>query len=358
MNSQCLHLSDEVESSPGQHPSVALPFISIIVLNWNGLSDSRECLRSLESVDYPRFNVIFADNGSSDGSVAAVREEFPNVVILENGSNLGYAEGNNRAIRLALQNGADAVLILNNDTIVEPDLLTAFVEAHAQLPDDVGMLGAVSYFYAERDVIAVAGVKWDSVALEDQHICKRQPSSTLPSTEPFEVDYVVGCALFVSRDVLNKVGLLAPEFFLNGEDVDWGLRVRKAGLRNFTVPRAKVFHKVAASFGGGSPLWRYFMVRNTLLWTSRHLTSAQHRKILRRMVAEIVPEMNFLELDRSINLKTRLWRLTTWTRRFRSPVGRADVLARFYGVLHFLIKRLGDCPADLRQKLIKAQPRS
>lgn len=357
MNPQFVHSRHHDILSNRLKSEGLIPFISIIVLNWNGLSDSLECLRSLEAVDYPRFDVIFADNGSSDGSVAAVRKEFPNVVILENGSNLGYAEGNNRAMRLALQNGADAVLILNNDTIVEPDLLTAFVEAQAQLPDDVGMLGAVSYFYDDRDIIAAAGAKWDPVALRDRHICKRQTASALPSPAPFEVDYVIGCALFVSRDVLDKVGLLASEFFLNGEDVDWGLRARKAGLHNYTVPRARIFHKVAASFGGGSPIWRYFMTRNNLLWTSRHLTPSQHRKVLLRTMGEILPAMDFLEFSGSIGLRARAWRLATWWRRVCSPVGRAEFVARLYGVLHFLRRRFGDCPPSLRKRLTTWQPR-
>ena len=330
------------------------PFISVIVLNWNGRGDSLECLQSLRGLEYPAWNVIFADNGSVDGSIEAVREAFPEVVIVENGANLGYAEGNNRAIRFALEQGADAVLVLNNDTIVDPGLLQAFVDAEAALPN-AGMLGAVSFLYNEPETIAAAGGMWDASTVTARHVAKRGTVQDLPSQEPYEVDYVVGCALYASRNVLSKVGLLEPLFFLNGEDVDWCFRAKKAGFRNYTIPSARIWHKVAVSFGGGSPIWRYFMTRNALLWTQRHLPASQHRAVVRKNLREILPPMKFLTWKESMSMKDRYWALTTWVRQVRSPRGKAEILARTSGIYHFFRKRFGDCPEDLRKRLTPAE---
>lgn len=326
------------------------PLISVIVLNWNGREDSLECLGSLRKIEYPARNVIFADNGSEDGSIEAIREAFPEAIIVDNGANLGYAEGNNRAIRFALDQGADAILVLNNDTIVDPGLLQAFVEAEAALPD-AGMLGAVSFLYNDPERVAAAGGMWDSSSLTARHVGKRGMVDNLPSREPYEVDYVIGCALYASRRVLSKVGLLEPLFFLNGEDVDWCFRAKEAGFRNYTVPSAKIWHKVAVSFGGGSPIWRYFMTRNALLWTKRHLPASEHRAVIRKNIREILPAMKFLARKEPMSMKDRYWELTTWIRQVRSPRGKAEILARASGIYHFFRRRFGDCPEDLRRKL-------
>ena len=105
--------------------------MSIIILNWNRRDDTLECLRSVQRIDYPDFETIVVDNGSSDGSVAAMRTAFPQVRVLEAKENLGYAGGNNVGIRDALERGTDYVLLLNNDTIVDPALLREFVDAAA-----------------------------------------------------------------------------------------------------------------------------------------------------------------------------------------------------------------------------------
>src|SRR3972149_12101418 len=103
------------------------PKVAIIVLNWNGKNDTLECLASIDKMDYPSIYVILVDNGSQDGSVAAIQRKFPEVMIVETKSNLGFAGGNNMGIRYALRNGAEYVLVLNNDTIVDPQLIKSFL---------------------------------------------------------------------------------------------------------------------------------------------------------------------------------------------------------------------------------------
>src|SRR4030067_3270221 len=110
------------------------PMISIIILNWNGLSDTLECLESVKKIDYPSFEIIVVDNGSTDGSATTISRLHPGVVIIETGKNLGFAEGNNVGIRYALNNGSEYIFMLNNDTIVDPQIVKSFLEAASLYP--------------------------------------------------------------------------------------------------------------------------------------------------------------------------------------------------------------------------------
>ena len=104
-----------------------MPKVFIIILNWNGYQDTVECLQSVRRLTYPSCKVIVVDNGSSDGSAAKLKEEFKEVFYIENKENLGFATGNNVGISYALENGADYILLLNNDTVVEPMVLEDMV---------------------------------------------------------------------------------------------------------------------------------------------------------------------------------------------------------------------------------------
>ena len=107
----------------------APPTVTVVVLNWNNLPDTIECLESLRAVTYPALRLLVVDNGSTDGSEAALRARFPGLELLQTGENLGFAGGNNAGIRRALEGGADHVLLLNNDTTVDPGFVTAMVDA-------------------------------------------------------------------------------------------------------------------------------------------------------------------------------------------------------------------------------------
>ena len=106
-----------------------LPLIYIIILNWNGLQDTLECLGSILKMDYPNFRVVVVDNNSTDNSVDIIRKAHPQVSLIENKENLGYTGGNNTAMRYAMQHSADYVWLLNNDTTVEADTLSKLVFA-------------------------------------------------------------------------------------------------------------------------------------------------------------------------------------------------------------------------------------
>jgi hypothetical protein len=244
---------------------VTAPRVVAVVLNWNGLEDTTACLTSLAEVDYPSLEVVVVDNGSTDGSPAILRRRFPEVILLETRENLGYAGGNNVGIRYALERGAEYVLLLNNDTEVAPDFLRRMVEV-AEADPQVGGVGPMIYYYDRPDVIWSAGGAIDWRRGRTRMVGLNEPEQGQFGAEPREVDFVTGCAMLIRREVLERVGLLDERFFLYYEEVEWCVRVRRAGYRILHVPRARIWHKISPCSQADSPLVHYYMTRNRLLF--------------------------------------------------------------------------------------------
>ncbi|MBI2811769.1 MAG: glycosyltransferase family 2 protein, partial [Candidatus Melainabacteria bacterium] len=210
------------------------------------------------------YEIVLVDNGSSDPL-----EEISGVTLLKNATNLGFAEGNNVGIRYALEQGADAVLLFNNDAVADPGLLSAFVSA-ARINPQAGVFGAKIYFHEDPTVIWHAGGNIDLHTLRCYH-------EGHGATEGWDtvrpIVYGCGCTLFVTKEAILRSGLMAPEFFLLWEEIDWCFRIRKAGLECLFVPTAKAWHKISRSFEGGArgPLWQYYHFRNRLLFLKRNI---------------------------------------------------------------------------------------
>ncbi len=246
--------------------------IVVIVLHFRNLDDTVECLDSLIQQDYSNFEIILVDNGSQDAPLVDAVKSYPRLHCIRNESNLGFAEGNNIGIRYALQRGADAVLLLNNDTVCSPQLLSVFTKA-AQTYPDTAAFGAKIYFYDDPTVIWHAGGNVYPSIFRCYH--EGCPISDLEKKwdEVRDIGYACGCALFVTCDAIKKVGLMAPEFFLIWEEIDWCWRIRSAGYRCLYIPEAKIWHKISRAFDGGNrgPLWQYYYFRNRLLFLKRNL---------------------------------------------------------------------------------------
>jgi GT2 family glycosyltransferase len=259
--------------------------IHIIILNWNGLEDTLECLSSVEKITYKTFRATVVDNGSTDGSVENIRLKFPEVTVIENEKNLGFAEGNNVGIRYALNHGADYVFILNNDTVVAPDILSAFLDV-AENSSHAGIVGGKILFHSVPNRIWFAGGKWVPNQGHCIHVGWGETDDGLSFDAVTENDCVSGCAMFVKRIVAEKVGLFAPEFYLTFEDTDWCFRARKQGYQCLYAPKAKVWHKVSATFGGKTPIYSYYFERNRLLWAKRNLSLFQRFWVYKQALRE------------------------------------------------------------------------
>lgn len=244
------------------------PTVFIIMLNWNGKTDTLACLRSLQQIDYPLYRIIVADNGSSDGSVEAVRSTYPGITVIENGANLGFAAGNNTAIRYAMQNGADYILLLNNDTEVDPRFLSELVEA-AEADPTIGIAGSKIYYYSEPKRLWYAGGSINLWKGDTRHVGENE-LDTGQFDEAKDTDYVSGCAMLIKRRVLEDIGLLDERMFLYYEDSDYCMRARRHGYRVIYVPGSVIWHKVSSTTGKVKDLQLFYGTRNMLLFEKRN----------------------------------------------------------------------------------------
>jgi hypothetical protein len=243
----------------------------VVVLNWNGLEDTRALLPTLARCRMPegwRSRVLVVDNGSSDGSVAALRAEFPDVEVLALGENRRFAGGNNEGIRKALGEGADAIMLLNNDTEADPGLCERLLLALEQDPA-AGAAAPLIYYRAPSRVIWYAGGRLSpALGFASHRGLRRKDDGRFRSVEP--TGYLTGCCLLARREAWERVGLLDERYFIYAEDADWCLRARAAGYRLVFVPTARLWHKVSASSGPQSPWKTYQRLRANLTMFARH----------------------------------------------------------------------------------------
>lgn len=248
------------------------PSVYVIILNWNGKACVLECVESMLRQDYPNYEVVVVDNASRDGSQEAIRAQYPQVRLIENSDNLGFAGGNNVGLRYALSDGADYTIIINNDTTVDPKMVSTLMSEAAKHGAD--MAGPMMYFYPPRgegkELIWYAGGIINYFQGKTAHrgireIDKGQYAGTA------ETDYITGCCILTSRRLLIEVGLLDTGYKpMYAEDADWSARAHAAGFKLVFVPDAKLWHKVSASSGGGlTPFKVYYKTRNNLKFFRR-----------------------------------------------------------------------------------------
>ncbi len=254
--------------------------LAIVILTWNGRDDTLACLRSLRGEVGPGDAVIVCDNGSTDGTEAAVRSAHPWVEFIQNGGNVGFAAGNNPGLRVALDRGYRWAMLLNNDTTVPTGTLDALV-AHGDAHPSLGAIQPLLVSAADPTRIDSAG-----------HQLFRCPGAIdalmgLPIAaaprEPTEVFGACGAAALLRADALRRAGPLDEDYFVLNEDVDLMFRIRLAGYDVHLLPTVRVLHKRGISAGGRNrraALWRRFQIqRNNVgmglrYWPARWLLLA------------------------------------------------------------------------------------
>lgn len=248
--------------------------VGIVLVNWNGLEHTLKCIDSLREISYANVTIILVDNGSEQKEVEKLRE-VSDIRLIENPRNLGFTGGNNVGLKYAYDEGYDFIMMLNNDTTVEPGFLEPLLAA---FDESVGAVQPKICSMHETDIIWSAGGKLN-------------PWIGLPTTigeglsdhgsfDDFrELDWITGCALLFSRKMIEEVGYLDDDFFILFEDANWSLRCRHKGYKLNYVPASKIYHFESATAiartkgkeGFRSPFRQYINIRNHLFFVRKNL---------------------------------------------------------------------------------------
>ncbi len=242
------------------------PLVSIISVNFNQLKVTEEFLESLRKVTYPKLEIIIVDNASKEDPTAYLTKKFPEIICLRSEENLGFAGGNNLAIRQAK---GDYFMMLNNDTEVDPGFLEPLVDAMLENPK-IGMVGSKVHYYYEENTIQFAGATPMTRFTATSHFIGNREKDEGQYEEQKLTSFASGAAMMASRKVCEEVGLMAAFFFLYYEELDWQARIRKAGYEIHYIPKSLVFHKESISVGKKSSLQAYWKTRNRLLLIRRN----------------------------------------------------------------------------------------
>ncbi len=228
--------------------------LSVIIVSYNTAELLRRCLRStMDSLEHASdgYEIIVVDNASSDGSAALVQAEFPQAQLIQNASNKGFAAANNQAIG---RSSGRHLLLLNPDTVVLEDTipkLVDFIDAHREVGMVTGMLlnpdGSFQHSAFRFPTLWMSLL--DFFPLSHRLIASRLNGRYPPNAyrSPFEIDHPLGACMLVRREVVEQVGPLSEEFFMYCEEIDWSLRIKRAGWLIYCQPEAKVIHFVAQS---------------------------------------------------------------------------------------------------------------
>lgn len=245
--------------------------VGVVVINWNGLSQTRKCLASLSALDYPHARVCLVDNGSTDESTSALKQEFPAITVLSLPVNLGYGGGCNAGIAWAKDAGLDYVLLLNNDTSLETSTVSTLVDRVTELRNagSSAILAPMILYASAPSTVWSAGGSLRWPWLERDHLGMGEQASAYQTAG--KVPWASGCALFCSTEVADRIGPFDERYFLYLEDVDWCLRARRKGIPVWFVPEAQLWHDVSRTTRQvDSRDLRYYYVRNYYMLVFRH----------------------------------------------------------------------------------------
>ncbi len=237
--------------------------IAILILNWNGANLLKECLESVLKVNYSDYSVFVIDNHSKDNSIKLVENNFAEVKIISLDRNYGYAAGYNKCFRRLDDKKIDYVLLLNNDTIVDPNILTSLNNAKEKYGSN-NIYGGKIFYYNNPNRIWFAGGKIRWFLFKIFHVGIRKMDSEKYSI-PMITDYITGCCLFTSLNVIQKLDGFDEKFNMYAEDVDLCLRARSMNIFSYYWPDAKLWHHVSASIGGELSLRKFFK-KNTSIF--------------------------------------------------------------------------------------------
>lgn len=311
------------------------PKVSIVIVTWNGLNDTLECLESLKKINYTNYEVIIVDNASRDNTAEIVKKQFPELVVIESKENIGWSRATNVGIEYALKNGTEYFLLINNDTVIDSDILKNFMEAKDRYPE-AGIFGAKIYYHSEPNRIWAACAKWDDYISDFFDAACNKLDNREEFNQVQEIDYVNGCGMFMKREVFERVGLFDPRYFFAFEEPDICYRAKKLGFKSIFIPEAKLWHKVSRSSGGkGNALFIYFATRNGLLWAQKNLPFSLRYAFYIGVIKKFFPHLLY---SKGYPIIKRLyWDILQINKNHKNRSLKAKML----GIRDFILRRTG-----------------
>ncbi|MCR4435363.1 MAG: glycosyltransferase family 2 protein [Clostridiales bacterium] len=235
------------------------PLVYIIILNFNNWADTIECIESIENNTYKNYKIVIIDNHSENDSERILREKFPYHIFIQTRKNNGFSAGNNIGIKYALNEGADYICLLNNDTIVDKDFLVHLVSAALE-DKSIGIIGGKIYYYHSNILWYAGGVlNWYRGGVHKN-------INRLDNTKYNQrrtVNFITGCMMLISKDVFKDIGLFDEEYFLYNEDTDFCKRTLKK-YKLLYEPKSVIWHKIGMSSKDDSKIYIYYSTRNRL----------------------------------------------------------------------------------------------
>ena len=233
-------------------------------MNWNGEKVIKQCLNSVLAIDYPNYTALVIDNDSSDGSGEIVKNKYPNIEYLQLTENYGFSGGYNRCFKYLKDKDSEYILLLNNDTEVDPDILNNFIQAVGHYGKK-NIFGGKIFYYNKPQLIWYAGGKVNLKFGRISHCGIRE----LDSEEyclPMETDYITGCCMFTSREIIDQLNGFDERFNMYGEDVDLCMRAKRIGINCYYWPDEILWHHVSASMKGSLVIKKYYLKLVAMIW--------------------------------------------------------------------------------------------
>jgi len=280
----------------------------IILVNYNGYTDTIECLNSLELLSYENYQIVIVDNNSSDNSVELLSNFLKEcsrdfvvyqkeavvtgsnleeqslinpIVLIDAKENKGFAAGNNIAMKYALsKNDFEYIWLLNNDTVTDKNSLKELVLGIEKY-DNIGAVGSKILYYDKQNLLQNIGSKINENSFFK--LCKPILNLSKDNIDigqydyDFEVNDIMGASLLIKKEILDKIGLMPEEYFLYGEETDWNFNIQKHGYKLMTMFKSKVYHKKSRTTGGNnSPITLYYRTRNQFILYKKYMSKPKY----------------------------------------------------------------------------------
>lgn len=240
------------------------PKVTVVILNLNRKNDTDDCIESVKSSTYPNLNILLVDNGSQDNSVEYLKSKHPDIEIIVNEKNLGYAEGNNIGVNIALKKHSDYILLLNNDTLIEQNLINKLVNiAHNNI--NIGLVQP-KLLYPDNKTINNTGLYLDVFGCTEPRGINEVDNGQYDHDTEDDFFYASGACLLISKTLLDNLNgkPFDASLFAYHEDVDLSWIARLLGYKIIFCPNVICIHKESLTIGKFNPLKHYWINRNRI----------------------------------------------------------------------------------------------